>query len=827
VATAGDLLQWHPHLHLLTTDGGFAADLTTLPDNRTTTKSYGLWSETTADAGGKSVTTTRSTRGSTQTKTIGGQQVTTTSTFDLLGRLTGLQETAGQGINNQWTWSYDSLGRKTGQNDPDAGVWTWSYDETSRTTTQTDAIGHATVSAFDNMGRVLRKTSLSGVTTLGYSESRGNYSNIGRLTSVSSPGTALQLDYDSLGNVARATRAIDSTTFTMSTDYDLAGRVADVTYYDLADGTCSVPGTCTIGPFTYDGAGRVAGIQGILDDVTYDAAGRPLVQSNSNGTVTTKTYWPHRGLLNTLVTTTPAQAGPVQNLTYSDYDDVGNLRQVTGTIPAESWQYGYDDGYRMSSASSGAGDIRNCTYDAIGRITYNSAVGTYAYPPSGQPRPHAPLTVSSLGSFTYDANGNLLTGNGRAVGWSAENLPTQVTSGGATTSFAYDGMGERMKKLSASGTSYYPFGDDYEVTNGVVTAYVSVPGLGVVAKRVGTGTNIQTFWLHTDRQGSINAITTDGSQYPAGTLVLRRTYAPYGETLSTIGTPAESRGWIDQRNDSETGLTYLHARYFDPKLGSFLSADPIGVKGGMHLYGYGFGDPVNNLDPSGTAGCQASGKRVRAWHEQGGYVWGDPYCLNWAQSKMDAADTPANTTDPAGPGGTQPPGPGRRRPRDGHDHDPGACDPATDPGCKQTACDPATDPGCKTPGQDPPTDPPEGRNDPPQAPPPKSWAPALTTSFGYLPAQCPGSTRPEVFNNRLRDNKERSEFATVLILGQVPYFASTLAHVQSGRLLLLGNAAAGEAMGNIGWGVLAFEVGYATGSYIEAGAYAAFLPCSY
>jgi len=193
-------------------------------------------------------------------------------------------------------------------------------------------------------------------------------------------------------------------------------------------------------------------------------------------------------------------------------------------------------------------------------------------------------------------------GNGRALTWNAQNLPTQVTSGGATTSFIYDGMGERVKKLSAAGTSYHLFGDDYEVTDGVVATYLAVPGLGVVAKRVGTGMSIQTFWLHTDRLGSINAITTDGSQYSAGTPVLHRTYAPYGETLSTTGTLIESRGWIDQRNDGETGLTYLHARYFDPKLGLFLSPDslaPTDWTVGTNRYLYGRGSPLNGSDRSG------------------------------------------------------------------------------------------------------------------------------------------------------------------------------------------------------------------------------------
>jgi RHS repeat-associated protein len=60
----------------------------------------------------------------------------------------------------------------------------------------------------------------------------------------------------------------------------------------------------------------------------------------------------------------------------------------------------------------------------------------------------------------------------------------------------------------------------------------------------------------------------------------------------------ESRGWIDQRQD-ETGLTYLHARYYDPQLGTFLSPDPIGPEGGLNSFGYGAGNPANLADRSG------------------------------------------------------------------------------------------------------------------------------------------------------------------------------------------------------------------------------------
>jgi len=121
-----------------------------------------------------------------------------------------------------------------------------------------------------------------------------------------------------------------------------------------------------------------------------------------------------------------------------------------------------------------------------------------------------------------------------------------------------------------------------------------VDGLGVVAKRVGTGAGAATSWLHTDHLGSIQAVTNGG-----GAPVFRRTYRPYGETLGQSGSPADSRRWIGQRNDPETGLTYLHARYFDPKLGTFLSPDPIGPAGGLNAYSYAFGDPVNMKDPYG------------------------------------------------------------------------------------------------------------------------------------------------------------------------------------------------------------------------------------
>jgi RHS repeat-associated protein len=54
-----------------------------------------------------------------------------------------------------------------------------------------------------------------------------------------------------------------------------------------------------------------------------------------------------------------------------------------------------------------------------------------------------------------------------------------------------------------------------------------------------------------------------------------------------------------RESDTETGLYYYRARYYDAETGRFLSEDPIGFGGGKNFYRYGLRDPVNLSDPSG------------------------------------------------------------------------------------------------------------------------------------------------------------------------------------------------------------------------------------
>jgi len=573
---AGDLQQTTTYSH----DSFDRPVAVTHPDSHQVTKSYGLLSTTTVDEHGHDSTSRTDVYGrpTVSEQQLAGQTLETQYSHDLLGRMTGMTDPLG----NTWSWTFDSLGRNVQNSDPDAGVWTATFDAAGRMTTQRDAKAQQTTFTYDSVGRLATKSNSAGTVTFTRSEPRSGYYNVGQVTTVSSPGTSLKYDYDALGRQVRTTRNMLGYDIAAHRRYDARGLLKGITYPDNDEiGT-------TTNPLRYDAAGRPKLIPGIVTDVQYDAAGRPVQQTNANGTVTNRTYSPERGFLTGISTT---GGSTIQNLSY-DIDPAGLAGAVSSPFANESWSYGYDDLHRMTSSLSPSNPSESQTfqYDAIGRITFNSRIGYYTYPPGGSPRPHAPTDVAG-GAMTYDSNGNLLSGESRTFTWNAENLPTQIN----TTQFQYDGLGERIQKTTGSTTVAYPLGDDLEVVNGTtLTKYVSMDGLGVVAKRVGVAPSVTTYWLHSDRLGSIQAITN-----ASGAVVQRRTYRAYGDKIAESSSHAESRSWIDQRTDPETNLTYLHARYYDSALGMFLSPDPIGPSGGLNSYAYASGDPVNRSDRSG------------------------------------------------------------------------------------------------------------------------------------------------------------------------------------------------------------------------------------
>jgi RHS repeat-associated protein len=87
-------------------------------------------------------------------------------------------------------------------------------------------------------------------------------------------------------------------------------------------------------------------------------------------------------------------------------------------------------------------------------------------------------------------------------------------------------------------------------------------------------------YLHQDHQGSLIAQTNS-----SGALLNKYTYSPFGES-ATLAAGGSTIGYTGQRYDSETGLFYYKARYYNPAIGRFLQTDPVGYAQGMNMYGY-------------------------------------------------------------------------------------------------------------------------------------------------------------------------------------------------------------------------------------------------
>jgi RHS repeat-associated protein len=126
-------------------------------------------------------------------------------------------------------------------------------------------------------------------------------------------------------------------------------------------------------------------------------------------------------------------------------------------------------------------------------------------------------------------------------------------------------------------------------------------------KRVGTGAAAESFFLHRDHLATVARITDLGAA-----TIETDTYQPYGSRTATLTagsdgvTPdrQDSKGFTGERDDPEVGLLYLHARYYDPRLGIFVSPDtwdPLKEGVGTNRYAYAGNDPINKADRNGHA----------------------------------------------------------------------------------------------------------------------------------------------------------------------------------------------------------------------------------
>ena len=210
-------------------------------------------------------------------------------------------------------------------------------------------------------------------------------------------------------------------------------------------------------------------------------------------------------------------AGAVQSHAYT-YDLLGKLLTRSDANTALNESFVYDTLNRLTSATVALSPtplIKTFTYNAIGNLTAKSDVGTYSYPASGQPRPHAVTSISGgtiNTTFTCDAKGNMTAGNGLTVAYASYDKPTSITRGTTTIGFSHDPEHQRFQQTAPGGTTLYlGNAEKFTGSGGAVrwTNYLMAAG-GVVGMHVeNSDETVSTRYFHKDHLGSIAVITVN------------------------------------------------------------------------------------------------------------------------------------------------------------------------------------------------------------------------------------------------------------------------------------------------------------------------------
>lgn len=550
--------------------------------------------------------------------------------WDGLDRVKQVTDPAG----NQFNYQYDQLSRRTVAGDPNHGTWLFSHDKAGNLLTQTDALGQVTRFTYDGINRPTSKVARYGTagaetTTLVYDEVRPGSYNIGKLTTQTNAAASFAVNYDKNGLEAKRTQTVDGRAHATVFVRDVLGRVLGKHFPDGDKaGGGLVNRTMRAGvTFTYDAAGQLTSIPGLINSITYNAKGQVERAVYANGVTTMNTYAGVKGWLAQIKHFTTI--GSLMEVDYTR-DGIGRiLTVVVDGHPEESWTYTYDDLDRLTQATN-AGDSalsRTLLYDAAHNVTAMTGVGSYTYPAqgAGAVRPHA-ATAAGSHAIAYDGNGNATSitkpGLARVITYDGENRPVTITVNGAVTQLTYGPDGRRLKKTSGAGAALRTMlylGADLEVpladgtTAGAPVAGTWRKHVHADARRVGT----VNAWLHRDHLASVRVTTDTGGNYSK-----RQHYQAFGDLAAAPTGPGandkETKGYIGETRDDETGLIYLNARYYDPLLARFISPDwfdPWQPGVGTNRYSYSENDPVNKSDPSGH---QAEGRDTSNDSDAGG-----------------------------------------------------------------------------------------------------------------------------------------------------------------------------------------------------------------
>ena len=499
--------------------------------------------------------------------------------YDVQGNL----KTRTNGLGHATAYDYNELNKSVSETDPTGKFIRYGYDAAGNTSFiesgKGTTIASSEVFEYDQKNR-LSKTWLNGINLYTYGYDHANnltsiqspnglytftYDKNSRLLSAMEPGFSLINTYDNSDSVTTGTRThftetIGSTTQHTDFTYDLLGRVTSIT---------NPRGTRT--DSFYNERGLRSRINTAATNIyfDYDDAGRPLSQTAQHGTGRTELAY-----------------------TYTDNGQLASYREGSNN---ES--YTYDFAKRLTAWTRN-GIATQYTYDRTGNLA-NPAGRTLTFNAANE------VATSNGVNFVYDDAGNLTRDDRYNYTWNGEGRLLIVKNLSNTTlaSYTYHPNGLRSSKTVGAVTHNYHY-DDKDLVRVTGNSGQTVWTITWDNGRPVTLTNQSgaSFNYVTNLRGDVVRLTD-----AAGNVAASYSYDPWGNALSVSENSAVAKQPLRYASyvfDTETGLYYLQARYYDPATARFISRDAL--TGSMtdplsqNAYAYANGDPVNNVDPDGN-----------------------------------------------------------------------------------------------------------------------------------------------------------------------------------------------------------------------------------
>jgi RHS repeat-associated protein len=427
-------------------------------------------------------------------------------------------------------------------------------------------------------------------------------------TSTDASGTRT-IDYAADGQMLAEQLAFNTSLFTLHEKCDDLGRN---TGYALSNEVALITGTMQ----SFDQYGRLntVAVDGLTGAFTYGYLEGSHLQKTlamPNGVTRTFGYEPNRDLLTRIVHSNATERLVQRDFTY---DGLGRLENRTlfraNETPVQPDAFGYNLRSELTNAVIGANAFAYA-FDPIGNRLAATEFGTNtAYTASALNQYASIQSVSSaqsadtfLPEFDLDGNQTLLrtTTGIWHVWYNSENRPILFSNDTTVVEMAYDFMGRRFEyKETVSGTltrherhlyrGYLQIAALDMLSSGSVKHFIVWdPAESTATRPLALQVGVNSYFYSFDQIKNVTELFDS-----AGALAATYDYSPFGQVTSFQMTQSGNNAltqfsnplsFSSEINDSTLGLQYYNYRHLNLLDGRWVNRDPMGIIGGLNIYG--------------------------------------------------------------------------------------------------------------------------------------------------------------------------------------------------------------------------------------------------